>query len=444
MHRTSLIGHVVELHAAVVSSRHPADSEVRNFLRPRHYLGSRDRRFITEVLYGMLRHHRILHERVRLASGLLGPGGLQPSSLVLYAAFAIGVASEKESAVEADIAPLCSVYLRGIDCGSLLAALAGADPLADPSLTPEARISLSAALPEFMVREWYRRYGGEETDALCRALNQPAPTTARVNTLQGSVDHCLEQLAKEGVSCRRTQLSPSGIVFEKRINIQSLSAFRRGLFEMQDEGSQLISLLVEPPPGGFVVDACAGGGGKTLHLAALMAGRGKLAAIEVSTRRLGNMRERIRRAGAGMVSTYSAEEDRDDIASWKGEADAVLVDAPCTGIGTFRRNPGARLNVTEQFLEAVSATQRMVLHRYADLVRPGGRLVYSTCTLLRKENEDVVEEFLGARPEFTLLPAKDILHRQGVAIGADSPFMELFPHRHGTDGFFAAVLTRLR
>lgn len=444
MNKSSLVGHLVELHAAVAASRHPADNVVRDFLRARHYLGARDRRFITETLYAMLRNDRLLTERVRLAAAHIPPGTLRPSSLTLYAAFALSIAAEPASTVLPDIRPLCTVYLRDIECGALLDALAAADPLEDPSLSPEARLALAESLPGFIVQEWCRRYGGAETAELCHALNQPAPVTVRVNTLRGSVEDCVGELAREGVECSRTRFSPTGLVLGKRVNIRSLTAFRRGLFEMQDEGSQLIAHLVEPPAGGFVVDACAGGGGKTLHLAALMGGEGRLAAIEVSETRLGDIRQRIRRAGAAMVGVYPALKEEGLIASWNGKADAVLVDAPCSGIGTFRRNPGARRGITVQFLDSVAETQRSVLWRYADLVRPGGRLVYSTCTLLERENEEVVTELLRRRPEFALVPAAGVLARQGVSLPSASPYLHLFPHRHGTDGFFAAVLQRLR
>jgi 16S rRNA (cytosine967-C5)-methyltransferase len=441
MNTTSLAGHIVELHAAVLGSRHPADSVAREFLRARRYLGSRDRRFITEALYDMLRNHRLLVERVNAASQSLS-GKLPVSSLTLYAAYALAIESRLPDALLADIAPLWAAFLRESDCRSSLNAIARADPLADPAMTTELRLAISFSFPEFILREWLGRYEEEETRVMCAALNRAAPTTLRVNTLRTSVDECLKMLADEGVACRRTAFSPHGIVLEKRVNVQSLAPFRRGCFEMQDEGSQLIGFLVAPPSGGLVIDACAGGGGKTLHLAALMGNRGKLIAIEVSDSRLGNIRERIVRAGAGIVSVYHAQ--RDPIDALAGSADAVLVDAPCTGVGTFRRNPGAKLTITESDVRTLAATQRSVLKRYADLVRPGGRLVYSTCSLLRMENEDVVSNFLAARPEFSVIPAREILEHQGVMVEGTGEFLSLFPHRHGTDGFFAAVLGRSR
>lgn len=442
MNSTSLIGHVVELHAAVTGSSHPADTVVREFVRSRHYLGSRDRRFITDALFGMLRHYRLLDAIVQAASDRIHPAPLPRNSFTLYAAFALFVERRDPSALETDLTPLWNTFLREADCASVLRALAEADPVADPGLNPGQRIAITHSFPDFLVAEWLERYGEAETASLCAAMNQPAPTTIRVNTLRATVEECLERLAAEGVQGTRTRFSPAGIILERRVNVQALPSFRSGWFEMQDEGSQLIGFLAAPPAGGVVIDACAGGGGKTLHLAALMENRGRLAAVEVSERRLGNIRERIRRAGTEIVTLHAA--DRHGLDAWKGGADLVLVDAPCTGVGTFRRNPGMKARTTEQQRDALTGTQHQVLHRYADFVRPGGRLVYSTCSLLQRENEDVVKEFTASRPDFSLLSATDLLRAQGILPGESGDFLRLFPHRHGTDGFFAAVLSRVR
>lgn len=433
MNRTSLIGHVVEIHAAAASARRPADALLAAFFRDRRYLGSRDRRFISEALYGMLRRHRLLAETVRSA-------GLPSSSLLLYAAYAL--TGPDAETLAGDITPLLGTAAP--DAGTALRALTAADPLRDPTLTPPERLALETSLPDFLVDEWHSRFGPGEAEQLCRSMNQPAPTTARVNTLRISAEECCTALAAEGVRCTRTSLAPAGIRFDRRVSVRSLQTFRRGFFEMQDEGSQLIGLLVEPPPGGFVVDACAGGGGKTLHLAALMGDRGTIAALEVSGRRLGDIRERLARNGVRSVRVLSATEDREEIGSWKGTADAVLVDAPCSGSGTLRRNPGLRLALAPESVEEAGRIQRSVLQTSADLVRRGGRLVYGTCSLLHRENRQVAEEFIRLRPEFALHPVGEILLRQGVDWHDPSPYLELFPHRHGTDGFFAGVFTRVR
>jgi 16S rRNA (cytosine967-C5)-methyltransferase len=211
---------------------------------------------------------------------------------------------------------------------------------------------------------------------------------------------------------------------------------------MQDEGSQLLSLLLEASPGMTVVDACAGGGGKTLHLAALMQNTGSLTAIDTDERKLEQLRMRVIRAGVSIVHTLSARSQQSEIHRLDGRADAVLVDAPCSGLGTLRRNPGLKLGFRPDLSARLAATQRQLLDAYAGLVKPGGRLVYSTCTLLRRENEEIAEDFLHRSSGFSLIPAGEILQKQGIALDANSPYLLLLPHRTTTDGFFAAVFTR--
>ena len=218
-------------------------------------------------------------------------------------------------------------------------ALRGSELAPDILSDPVRRIATLYSFPAFVVKEWVRRYGEDDAELLCRSLNQPAPITIRVNSLKTSVEECRRALEGEGIGARRTKISPSGLVLEKRVNVNGLECFRRGLFEMQDEGSQILSLLVDPQPGELVVDACAGAGGKTLHLAALMNGTGELLAVDVEEYRLRNLRERVRRAGISHVRALLAGRDDPAIAGWSAKADRVLIDAPCTGVGTFRRNP---------------------------------------------------------------------------------------------------------
>jgi 16S rRNA (cytosine967-C5)-methyltransferase len=307
---------------------------------------------------------------------------------------------------------------------------------------PVRRLSLEFSFPEFIVDEWVRRFGEEETRALCTALNAQAPTVIRANTLKATRDRCAARLAEEGVKTQPTRYSPFGLVLHKRVSVTSLASFKEGWFEMQDEGSQLLSLLLEAEPGQIVVDACAGGGGKSLHLAMLMRNEGMIHAFDVDQARLDNMRPRLARSGVTIVHLHPAERDGDLVSVPAGTADAVLVDAPCSGVGTFRRNPGAKLRVSDAYVQQMHTTQRAVLDRFAGLVRRGGRLVYSTCTLLQKENEEIVEEFLSGHREFELLSAAEVLGRQGISLADADPFLLLLPHRTGTDGFFGAVMRR--
>jgi 16S rRNA (cytosine967-C5)-methyltransferase len=210
---------------------------------------------------------------------------------------------------------------------------------------------------------------------------------------------------------------------------------------VQDEGSQLLGFLLEPKRGEMVVDFCAGAGGKTLLLGALMRNTGRLYAFDVSDKRLANLKPRLARSGLSNVHPARIEHERDQkIKRLAGKADRVLVDAPCSGLGTLRRNPDLKWRQDETSVAELTVKQAAILDAAATLVRPGGRLVYATCSLLSAENDDIVAAFLEKHPDFSLLPASAVLGKQGIACEGD--VLRLLPHKHNTDGFFAAALER--
>jgi 16S rRNA (cytosine967-C5)-methyltransferase len=439
---SSLLGHVVEILDFVLDGRRPADVVVREFFRARHYLGSSDRRFIAERTFDVLRHHRLLTFRSRCALDAI-PGTPEMASLptvILVAAHEATCAARETSELESDIGPLWGASVRGADCALFIGALSRVE-FPDELLRDGARLmAIRHSMPDFVVGEWLERFGAEESEALCAASNGNPPVSIRANTLKGGVEDCRAALEREGIVAAPGNLSPVGLVFPKRINAQGLHSFRQGLFEMQDEGSQILSMLLEVRPGMTVLDACAGAGGKSLHMAAMMQNRGKIVALDVDAKKLENLVLRSRRAGVTIATVAVVPED--SVSPDVPPADAVLVDAPCSGVGTFRRNPGAKLLCTEEYSLTLSRRQRGLLGRYAPSVRSGGRLVYSTCTLVRRENQDVVEEFLSAHPDFSLVSPGDILARQGVCCPAKGPYLDLLPHLTGTDGYFAAVMER--
>ncbi len=447
MNRSSLIGHVVELSEHCLSQKRPVDDTVRVFYRDRRYLGAGDRRFIAESVYGMIRSMRLLElyasEAIRRTDEPQDGTGVFPP-LLLYAAYAANIKGETLDAVIEEVLPLWSAHVPEWDCRTVLKALKRIGIPEEIQRDPLRRIAIFYSLPEFVVREWLSTFGTQETEELCAALNQPAPTTIRVNTLKANVDECRQALDLEGVETRRTELSPFGLFLKKRINIKAVPVFRRGWFEMQDEGSQILSLLMEPQPGDTIVDACAGGGGKSLHLAALMRNQGVICAIDVKEERLHQIDERARRGGITILRQHLAGRDSRAIRQLIRSADGVLIDAPCSGTGAFRRNPGAKLFLVPQFVEDLSSVQDELLERYSCLVRPGGRLVYATCSLLRKENEERIQSFLQRHPEFSLLPVDRVLSKFHIPMTSPAPFMVLLPHRTHTDGFFAAAMTRQR
>ena len=435
---------MIELYDVVRTGRRPADNVVGEFFRARRYLGAKDRRFIAEMVFGLLRHYRLVEFYAEGAFRLAGgaPSTLNMPAVALICAHAIKVSGESPDLLAPDLCGLWRVYVPDTDCARFLEAISSATLPIEAEKHSARGIAIRFSFPEMIVDEWMDRYGPDETALLCTSLNSPAPTTIRVNTLATTVEQCRNALIKEGVETQRTTMSPVGLTFSKRINAQALRSFKQGFFEMQDEGSQLLSLLTGAAPGATVVDACAGGGGKTLHLAALMNNQGTLLSIDVEEMRLKNIRQRLTRAGVSIAQLCLVNRDRELIRQWAGKADVVLLDAPCSGVGTFRRNPGAKITFTGSFVERVVQTQHEVLEEYAMLVKPGGRLVYSTCTLLKKENEDQVEGFLSRRTDFELISASELLSPYGVRIASGGPYLTLLPHKTMTDGFFAAVVTR--
>jgi 16S rRNA (cytosine967-C5)-methyltransferase len=304
------------------------------------------------------------------------------------------------------------------------------------------RIGLEYSFPDWMVQKFIEQYGESESEKICASLNEQAPITLRVNTLKTTVDQCKAELSKQGIEATKTEWSPFGLTLAKRINVFSLAMFRDGWFEVQDEGSQLLPFLVDPKPNAKLLDVCAGAGGKTLEFAALMKNRGEIFAADINNYRLDELRKRTKRAGAQNVRVQEIQAIEDLAEQYSGFFDIVFVDAPCSGLGTIRRNPGMKWMVTEQTVNEVSEKQRSILHSSAPLVKQGGRIVYATCTLLSRENENVVEEFMAHHPEYALIDANGLSEKLHAGLVPSGPFFKLLPHIHGTDGFFCAVLEK--
>ncbi|GEN08678.1 16S rRNA (cytosine967-C5)-methyltransferase [Myxococcus fulvus] len=314
------------------------------------------------------------------------------------------------------------------------------------ALPEKKRFPIAASLPDFLAERFLALYGKDAARA-AEAMNERAPLTVRANLLKEDRDALAKRLAAAEVESKPTALSPMGLHLETRLNVFALECFREGFLEIQDEGSQLLGMLVDAPPT-RVVDACAGAGGKTLQLAAQMKNRGDLHALDIDERRMEDLKKRARRAGVHNVRAQliPAEGPEVDTAleALVGKADRVLVDAPCSGTGTFRRKPDARYRLTPEDLETHAARQKALLERFSRMVKPGGRLIYGTCSVLREENEAIVEDFLARHPEYSVRPVAELL---GAELGAKlgpGPFLRLAPHTHGTDGFFAAVLVRAK
>lgn len=420
----------IDILSTIGSSRQPADRVFDGWARGSRFAGSKDRAAVGELVFTVLRH------RAELATAL---GSEEPRLLVLGAVSMIDGAGPAAAMALADGARHAPAPLEQEEAAALRnATLPGADA--------PAHIRLN--YPEWLHAEFEQAFGPRlETEM--SALMGRAPTDLRVNALKANRDDLLALLAEEKVEVEPTPHAPLGVRLKARANIQGLGAFRDGMIELQDEGSQLACLLAAAKPGEQIVDLCAGGGGKALAMAAMMGNRGQIHACDTDRRRLGRLMPRAQRAGARNIQTRFIKPellpgDADtDLADLEARMDCVLVDAPCSGTGAWRRNPDARWRLTQDVLESYRATQAEVLARGARAVRPGGRLVYVTCSLLPCENESQIDAFLKARPDFELADWDGFWPEGVVPPPAPSGgALRLTPASTGTDGFFIAILTR--
>jgi 16S rRNA (cytosine967-C5)-methyltransferase len=404
-----------------------ADRALEVVLRRERRLYAAERRAAAEALYGVVRWQGQLEWLLGRRAGL---GELYAAWLARH-----GGVTAAEAARRLGLPP------------GALAGLAGGDARIAGLADPVARLAAEQSLPAWLAARLAAERGVEEARALAGALNRRAPLTVRANLLRTTREALRERLAAEGVASAPTPHSPWGLVLEGHENAFALPAFREGLFEVQDEGSQLLALACGARPGNRVVDACAGAGGKSLALAAEMRNRGSLLALDVDPDRLEEARRRARRAGVHNLRTRAiprgVEADA-ELAGDAGKGDVVLVDAPCSGLGALRRKPDARWRLAPEEPETFAATQRELVARFARLVSPGGRLVYATCSVLRAENEEVAA-FAAGLPGLDPLPlARTLGEPLAAALGAEGHTLSLWPHRHGTDGFFAAAFERRR
>ena len=410
---------LTEMHAA---PNRPADAVANDFFRNRRFIGSSDRRAVSDRVWSVIRAHRRLgwwlgHDDATprlLVAGLLVLEGMKLAAVqdeYSGGRFAPDTLAQEERAI-----------LRRLEGRNL-----------NHHSMPEA---VRHEIPDWVFPHLQTQYGdalGQELAAMAR----PAPLDLRVNTLKTTREEAQAALASEGIITEPTKFSPWGLRAQGRQMVTTGKAFTDGLVEIQDEGSQLVSMLVDAHPGMRVADYCAGAGGKTLAIAMRMNNRGHIVACDVSAPRLAGAVRRLRRAGVHNVEQHLLTPGDKWTKRHGQKYDRVLVDAPCTGTGTWRRNPDARLRLEARDLEELQPKQAMILDAAARLVRPGGKLVYATCSLLSQENEDQVRAFLSRHPEFR---SRNLPENWVTGAG---PAMALTPSQHDTDGFFAAVLERV-
>ncbi len=393
----------------------PADQLMHQFFRQHPAMGQQDRAFVADGVFAFLRRRRSLEELAQTT---------RPSHLALAVTvreLGIGIRDLEPALKAADTAWLRAFKSR----------------LATP--LPAA---VAADLPDWLWTRLGAAFGDAEREALAHAWLSPAPLDLRINPMKTTRDAARAALAASGIAADATPLSPLGLRVAGRPALARLPLFTDGAIEVQDEGSQLVGYLVAPKRSDMVVDFCAGAGGKTLLLGALMRSQGRLYAFDTHDRRLLNLKPRLARSGLSNVHPQLIAHERDTkIKRLAGKIDRVLVDAPCTGFGTLRRNPDLKWRQPESALAELAAKQGAILASASTLVKPGGRLVYATCSVLPDENEAVVDAFLAAHPAFARGDAAAEFAHAGIPLDT-GPALRLLPHKHGCDGFYAAVLAR--
>jgi 16S rRNA (cytosine967-C5)-methyltransferase len=406
---------IIQALRAILPLEHPADTTLRYFFKNER-IGSNEREIVAETVFGVLRHRLLLEVA---CAGTPTPRRMGLAHLLRFGGYNL---RELEPVLKRDekewLATVKGVKLE------------------------EQSLSVQAELPDWLVEKMRASYSDAAILELGRAMQQGAPLDIRVNTLLAKRDEVLQQLHDKKIVANPTPYSPIGIRIKEKIPLNKDALFAEGKVEVQDEGSQLLGFLLAPKRNDMVVDFCAGAGGKTLMLSAQMNSQGRLYAMDVSEKRLANLKPRLKRSGASNIQPMLISHENDlKVKRLAGKIDRVLVDAPCSGLGTLRRNPDLKFRQSPQSLAELTQKQAAILASASRLLKKGGRLVYATCSILPEENQQIVQAFLATHPEFALIPAGGVLQQQRIPMEAGD-YLELRPQLHGTDGFFAAVLER--
>lgn len=411
----AITGHTEEVLREILRFAAPADNTLSRYFREHPRLGARERGVIAESVYGLLRHKAVYTHFAESGSGSL----MRRMALLALAHHAgidaLGGLNESESA--------WLNHVMQIDRSHL--------PLA-----------LRVNLPEWLLQKLSSQLGEAGMLEFVQAISHPAPLDLRVNSMKAEREAVRAELALAPIQAELTPYAPHGLRILKKPALQNLALFQSGAIEVQDEGSQLLAQIVGSKRGEMVVDFCAGAGGKTLALGAFMRNTGRLYAFDISEKRLAKLKPRLARSGLSNVHPVLIAHERDaKIKRLAGKVDRVLVDAPCSGLGTLRRNPDVKWRQQPTAIAELNDKQSAILDSAARLLKPGGRLIYATCSILQEENEAIAQQFLATHSEFELLPMRDVLAEQKINLDMDD-YLKLSPERHQTDGFFAAAFQR--
>jgi 16S rRNA (cytosine967-C5)-methyltransferase len=407
---------VIQALRTILPLTHPADTTLRYFFKNER-IGSNERELIAETVFGVLRHRLLLEHA---CAGNATPRRMALAHLLRFGGYNL---RELEPVLKHDEKEwLATVKAVKVE---------------------EMPLSVQAELPEWLIEKMRGSYSDADILAIGKSMQQGAPLDIRVNTLLAKREDVLQQLHDKKIEASATPYSPIGVRLKEKIPLNKDALFTEGKVEVQDEGSQLLGFLLAPKRNDMVVDFCAGAGGKTLMLSALMNSQGRLYAMDVSEKRLANLKPRLKRSGASNIQPMLISHENDlKVKRLAGKIDRVLVDAPCSGLGTLRRNPDLKFRQSPGSIEELTQKQAAILASASRLLKKGGRLVYATCSILPEENQHIVQTFLAAHPDFVLRPAGEILRQQKIALEA-LDYLELRPHIHQTDGFFAAILERI-
>ena len=415
-------------------------------------LDSRDRALITELVYGVLRWQgrldwvidqqiNIRPEKValpvrvvlRLAVYQLLFLDRIPAAAAVHEAVELAKASQPQHVVSFVNGVLRSISRK-----------AGVLKEASPEGSSEHRLAMLYSYPVWLVLRWLTRWGAEETEAFCHGSNQIPPTTVRVNTLKTSVEGLALAFRDLGFSVEPSKLVPEALQLRSiRTDLSSLDQYQRGEFQVQDEGSQLVAHLIQPQPGERVLDACAGLGAKSTHLAQLMENQGKVTALDNQGWKLNRLMENAERLEISCIEPVEMDLLELEPSGDEFSFDRILLDAPCTGLGVLRRNPDLKWKIRAKDFRRLHLVQKRMLNKLAPLLQPGGVLVYATCTVSKEENEETVQDFLRENQEYQRESARPYLPPGCAAAVNQDGSLQTWPHRHGVDGFYAARLRRI-
>ncbi len=472
----TLINHAAEILRLALKSVQPADQLMQQYFRARKYIGSKERKYISELVFSHLRNklladycaddiyraypddspNLMYYSTGLIVTNIIGfehPDTPKPFDTLSSMPAIISVNQDNfYELVKEALAEVAGCDVRTAGC-YVKSAIERFENLREQveivktnGFLHEEDYSLLSSyfsMPEWITRKIFAHYGVYTSFRLLQSLTYPAPVNLRINSMMSSQPSVVAELDKMGIETEVNPMVPSGLVINKRVKIDDTDLYKSGIIEVQDCGSQVISFVLDPQPGKSILDACAGAGGKTIHIACIVNDKAEITASDVDLMKLKEVMKRANRASLYSINTMLIKNEKEP--PYDKAFDYVLVDAPCTGMGTVRRTPVIKLKLTERNLRKSSEKQLQLLNLYAGYVKDDGVLVYSTCSLMPEENEQVVEKFLRDNSDFRLAENLNAeFEKHNIKIESTKGFITLMPHTTGSDGFFVAKFIKVQ